>query len=152
MQKCPVDMEYLLFAWQDDTPDNIYYLDTVSGAVELVHETLTDIDDLTAQIERDRDRYLFVPKPDRQKARAVLAEFMETVTDASARRVLPLAYESPDPFGGLRKVLASLPSELSRWEDFQKTRVRQQVEEWLSANFLEVCADESPAVIDFQPD
>lgn len=38
--KVEFDLPALLLAWQDDSPDNRYYLDTTSGAVKLVNANL----------------------------------------------------------------------------------------------------------------
>jgi len=149
VKQCPVDMSYLLFAWQDDSPDTSYYLDVESGAVEIVQRDLTDLRELTDRIEQDRHQYLFVPKPDRTRAKKVLKAFIETVEDEGLARILPLAFEAPDPFSSCKSVLAKSPDELRRWEEYRVGWIRSEVDEWLAANFIEVV--EAGADIDCRP-
>ncbi|MBI2810437.1 MAG: hypothetical protein HYX67_06375, partial [Candidatus Melainabacteria bacterium] len=60
-----LELSELVFAWQDDTQDNAYYLDIESGIVKLVNRNLLDLRDLTDEIEQDRHKFLYMPKPDK---------------------------------------------------------------------------------------
>jgi len=141
MRSRRIDMDYLLFAWQDDSPDNAYYLDLHSGCVELVQRGLLDLKELTERIELNRRRYLYVPKPDYGRAKKELIAFLDSITNPDIVRLLPVVLESPDPFGASKSVLGKHPDELKRWEEFRVQRVRNQVEEWLAANFIALSPD-----------
>ncbi len=54
-------MKYLLFAYQDDAAENIYYLDTEYGDIRLVNQGLTDLKDLTDELETSASRFLYIP-------------------------------------------------------------------------------------------
>jgi hypothetical protein len=136
MSKFKLDMKYLLFAWQDDSPDNCYYLDTTSGDIKLVNRSLYDIDDLTDEIEKEHDHYLYLPKPDDKTAQRDLREFMETLTDSKIKKTLDIAFESPDVLGTFKKILASDPKELARFEAFRNQRIEEHIHEWLKINCL----------------
>ena len=142
-----IDMDYLIFAWQDESPDSVYYLDKQTGDVELVQQGLIDLDELTDEIEMNRERYLYVPKPQPTELREDINLFAESVTDPDLCRLLPVALEAPNVLPALKKVLAAAPAELTRWEEFRTRRVRERVEKWLAANFVLGSA----ADLDFSP-
>lgn len=131
-----IDMNYLIFAWQDECQDHAYYLDIETGCVELVEPDLIDLDDLTDEIERNRERYLYVPKPDPSELRGDLEDFTATVGAPELARLLPVALEAPDIQAACRKVLSRNPVELERWEKFRTERVQKRIERWLRANFV----------------
>lgn len=139
-----LDMEYLLFAWQDSSPDKAYYLDIESGDVLLVEQDLLDIDDLTDMIEGDHDRYLYIPKPDSAEARSDMYDFIAIMGDAEIKRFLTVAFESSDPVYACKTVLKKTPDHLKAWEEFSRQRVGQRVNEWLQANFILKNAESNP--------
>lgn len=141
MSEFRIDMPYLLFAWQDDSPDNAYYLDTESGDVKLVNRNLIELNDLTDEIECNRDRYLYLPKPDPQQLKNDLQDFMLTVADDKLKNVLLLAFESPHVLSSFKKILENTPAELSRLEEFRKARTLTRMNQWLEANRVSVSAD-----------
>ena len=61
-------LEAVVQAWRDDSLDNLYYFDTVSGAVKLVNQTLHDLRELTDEVEKNKERYLYLPKPESKQA------------------------------------------------------------------------------------
>ena len=129
-------MDYLVFAWQDDSPDNSYYLDTESGDIKLVNRHLYDIDDLTDEIEREHDRYLYLPKPDPSNLKIDIHEFWQSVKDQKLKSTLEIAFESSDILGTFKKILASNADELSRFGIFRNERIRKKIEQWLHANSI----------------
>src|SRR5690242_7555606 len=94
MNKLQIDMDYLLFAWQDDSPDTAYYLDTDTGSVLLVQRDLDDVDELRDEIELQPSRYLYVAKPNPDQPELDLSDFIYTVNDAHLKDLLSVAYES----------------------------------------------------------
>lgn len=129
-------MDALIFAWEDDSEGNAYYLDKETGNVELVQQGLIDLDDLTDEIEHNRERYLYLPKPDHGELRADLDDFVGTVFDPELVRLLPVVLESPNVLSALKTVLARNQQELQRWERFRNERVQARIEKWLAANFV----------------
>jgi len=139
-----IDMAALALAWEDESPDTAYYLDLETGCVELVQQDMLDRDDLTDQIERDRERYLYMPKPKAKQLRADLNDFIETVADAHLKQLLEVACESPNPLYSCRSLLTSkYPEVWENWETFRKGRVALRIRQWLQANFI---ADPSEVV------
>lgn len=142
-----IDMDYLIFAWQDESPGNAYYLDKQTGDVELVQQGLIDLDELTDEIEMNRERYLYIPKPQPTELREDINLFAETVTDPELCRLLPVALEAANLLPALKKVLSRVPQELKRWEEFRARQVRVRIERWLAAN----CVLGRSAQSDFSP-
>ncbi len=132
----PINFTDLIFAWQDDSPDNAYYLDTESGDIRMVNPNLLDIKDLTDEIERDRERFLFIPKPEPKYLKNDMHAFLET-TDVKLRPVLEMAFESPHTLSAFQKILSGSPDELKRFEQFRVTRLKERILEWLEANFVD---------------
>ena len=134
MEKLCADMPSLLLAWEDESPDNLYYLDTRTGVVKLVHQHLFELRDLTDEIEKNRERFLYIPKPDRAEMRKDLRNYMEKVKTESLLPILEMAFESPHSYMSFRKILEKDPAELKRFLDDRDALVRSRIDEWLSAN------------------
>ena len=137
VKRVPVDLDKLIFAWRDASQDNLYYLDLESGDVRLVNKTLEDIKDLTDEIEIERNRFLYMPKPDRQKTKDDLRDFMDTIEDAKLLSILEMAFESPHVYASFLKILEGSKEESKRLEEFIVGRVRMRVLQWLEANCIE---------------
>jgi hypothetical protein len=134
--KVEFDLPALLLAWQDDSPDNSYYLDTTSGAVKMVNPNLFDLKELTDEIERHKYRYLYLPKPQRGELRDNLRDFQKTVENADLVRILDMAFESPHPLDAFIKILSSNQDELARFREFRQSRALVRLKQWLQANAL----------------
>ncbi len=137
MNKLQLDQEYLIFAWQDDSPDTAYYLDSDTGSVLLVQRDLDDVDELRDEIELQPARYLYVPKADPNEVVLDLSDFIFTVADEKVKGLLSVAYESPKKLAACKTILSQHPQELKRWEGFRKDAVKERVRRWLAANDIE---------------
>jgi hypothetical protein len=131
-----IDMAQLRFCWQDDTPDNSYYLDRKTGDVTLVNRHLLDLRELTDEIEKNRERYLYLPKLDRKIQLNDLREFAETVTDEQLKRVLDVAFESPHVLAAFKKILERHPDLLARLNETLEQNATARIQSWLQANFM----------------
>jgi hypothetical protein len=134
MQKLCADMPSLLLAWEDESPDNLYYLDTRTGVVKLVHQHLFELRDLTDEIEKNRERFLYIPKPDRAEMRKDLRNYMGKVKNDGLLPILEMAFESPHSYMAFRKILEKEPVELKNFLDDRDQLTRSRIDEWLSAN------------------
>lgn len=137
-----LDLPELLFAWQDDTQDNAYYLDIESGVVKLVNRNLLDLRDLTDEIEQDRQKFLYVPKPDKEQLVRDLKEFWSTVEDDKLRNVLSMAFESPHILSSFKKILESNQIEAERFEKYRADKTRLRIEEWLNSHAIDYKLDQ----------
>ncbi|MCA9817402.1 MAG: hypothetical protein H6677_07100 [Candidatus Obscuribacterales bacterium] len=130
------EMDRLIYAWRDDSPDNLYYLDLETGEIQLVNRTLEDVKDLTDEIELERNRYLYLPKPERDQVKNDLRDFMSTIEDQSLLRILEMAFESPHVYSSFLKILDKDESEKERLQEFIDSRSRMRVLQWLEANCI----------------
>lgn len=130
------EMDRLIYAWRDDSPDNLYYLDLETGEIQLVNRTLEDVKDLTDEIELERNRYLYLPKPERDQVKNDLRDFMSTMEDQSLLRILEMAFESPHVYSSFLKILDKDESEKERLQEFIDSRSRMRVLQWLEANCI----------------
>lgn len=131
-----LDLSELAFAWQDDTQDNAYYLDIESGVVKLVNRNLLDLRDLTDEIEQDRHKFLYMPKPEKEQLILDLKEFWSSVQDDRLRNILSMAFESPHLLSSFKKILEGTPSELQRFEEYRQNKTKLRIEEWLNSHAL----------------
>lgn len=134
--KVPIDMDRLLFAWRDDFTDNIYYLDIETGDVNLVNRGLLDLKDLTNEIEINRERYLYLPKPSAEQLKSDLRDFMKTIDDKDKLKILDMAFESPHILSGFKKILSGWQGQAEALDEFLAGRTHLRVRQWLEANCL----------------
>lgn len=131
-----IDMDYLVFACQDLSLDNAYYLDTECGEICLVNRELLDLKDLTDEIENASDRFLYIPKAGQEELIKDLHEFVDSVTDSKLQNILSVAFESPHVVQAFRSILTAHSDEWSRLEKFLTEKTRRRVLLWLNANGL----------------
>jgi len=136
--KIPIDMDQLVYSFEDEAQDNLYYLDKETGEIRLVHRGLHDLRDLTDELETDRERFIYIPKPDHKKLKEDLRDFIDTVDDDKTKMLLDVAMESPHAFAGFKKILAGTPDGEAPLKAFLEGRTRLRVRQWLSANCIEV--------------
>lgn len=125
------------FAWQDDSPDNAYYLDLETGDIKLVNRNLMDLKDLTDEIERHIERYLYLPKSQPAQLKEDLRDFINTMEDQKLKPILEMTFESPHVLAGFKSVLTKYPDEERRLKEFRRSRVRVRIQQWIQANHLE---------------
>jgi len=138
MKAIDIDFDYLLFAYQDDSPDNIYYLDTEYGSIRLVHSQLKDLRDLTDEIEIYHDRFLYVPKTTKEEVLDDLRDFMGSVADGDLKRMLAVAFESPLVLDSCRKIVAKNLPVRQQLETYLQDKAKERLLTWLAANALTV--------------
>lgn len=136
MKELNIDLDYLVLAWEDESEENAYYLDIETGAVLIVRQDLLDRDDLTDEIEKNCERYLYIPRPSSMELREDLSDFVANIEDNHLRTLMEVAMESPNVLFACKKVLSQNQEELFGWEKFREGRVRMRVRQWLQVNFL----------------
>jgi Uncharacterised protein family (UPF0158) len=130
-------VQALIAAWQDDGPDNLYYIDTESGAVILVNPNLYNLKELTDEIERHKYRYLYLPKPAPDQLREDLRDFQNTIDDKKLKSILDMAFESPHILSSFNKILNDSDStKVTALTEFREGRVRLRIKQWMEANSL----------------
>jgi hypothetical protein len=141
MKKIDIDFDYLLFAYQDDSPDNIYYLDTEYGSIRLVHRQLEDLRDLTDEIEIFHDRFLYIPKADKKEMLDDLRSFMNTIEDVQLSKLLAVAFESPLVLDSFKKIVAKNLPMRQQLDSYMQDKAKERLLAWLTANALTVAQE-----------
>ena len=138
MDQLVIDINYLIFAFRDNSEESQYYLDRETGSVLLVQPDLDDIDELRHEIECQANRYIFVPKPNMEQAELDLYDFIHTVDDNHLKSLLIVASEANNKIHSCERLLAKHPNELKRWQDFVSLQTKSRVKKWLAANNIEL--------------
>lgn len=146
MKKIDIDIDYLIFAYQDDSPDNVYYLDTEFGDIRLVNRQLQDLRDLTDEIEQAVGRFLYIPKPGKERLIDDLRLFSQGIEDEQLKKTIAVAFESPHVLEAFKKILSSKPDILKRLENYLYESTKGEVLEWLEANAIEPIRIKSDAL------
>ena len=145
MRTVPIDMDYLVFAYQDDSPDNAYYLDTEFGDIRLVNRNLADLKDLTDEIELSQGRFLYVPKPPREEVLEDLHTFVDSLDEPQLKNMLSLAFETPSVTNTFKSILSKHQACKQEFEQFLNEKTLRRLQLWLKANALEPAAREGIA-------
>jgi hypothetical protein len=138
MKNIDIDFDYLLFAYQDDSQDNIYYLDTEYGSIRLVHRQLTDLRDLTDEIEIFHDRFLYIPKASKEEVLDDLHSFMNRIEDNNMSKLLAVAFESPLVLDSFKKIVAKNLAMRQQLDSYLQDKAKERLLAWLTANALAV--------------
>lgn len=131
-----LDFNALLHAWQDQHPDNRYYLDTTTGSIKLVNKNLLDLGELTDEIERHKYRYLYLPKAERNQQRNDLRDFKNGLETPNLVKLLEVGLESPHPLSAFQTILGTNQELSEQLKEFLTGRARLRIRQWLEANFL----------------
>ncbi len=134
-----VDLSELRLAFEAETQDLPWYLDTDTGAVLLAtpeydpaqHGGLT-----LATIEADTQRFLRVPPSNPDQLIADMREFADESGDAQLKESLELALSAPRPDKRFKTVLSWLPEQQAQWSAWRQRRTLERVTVWLSSNGL----------------
>jgi len=137
MKSVYIDMEYLVFAYQDESSENIYYLDTEYGDIRLVNQDLLDLKDLTDELEIMQDKFLYVPRQNKEELLQDLLAFIDSVAESSLKQVLQVGMESPHLVNAFKTILSKHPDELSRFAAYLKAQSEARLLVWLKANAIE---------------
>lgn len=137
MNQLEIDFNYLLFAWEDDSLDAQYYLDSDTGSVVLVQRDLEDLDELREDIELHPNRFLYVPKQNPEHIKLDLSDFIFTVSDANLKMLLQAAFDATNYFDSCKRILREHPTELARWEQWKSDAARERIRKWLAAHDLQ---------------
>jgi len=136
MKRIDIDFDYLIFAYQDDSPENVYYLDTEFGDIRLVHRQLEDLRDLTDEIELAGDRFLYIPKARREQMLDCLKSFAQALENKEVKKVLDIAFESPHVLEAFKKILSRYPDLSKQLDVYLYEKTKEEVLTWLAANAI----------------
>ena len=134
-----IDADELTMALEDNSGMAEWYLDRETGEVLRASDALLgeDDEDLAARIEADPKRYVLIDPIPSSTGFEVMADFVETVADAAARRALERALAGRKPFRAFKDVFLDYPAERENWFRFKDAAGRKHAEAWLEDNGIE---------------
>ncbi len=129
----PVDLEGVMFAFEDHDAGHDWYLDLETGDAFPVSDDDEILDDLPGGREglEDERRFVHVEQEEPGRAYRDMEEFAETVGDAALRTRLRDALAGKGAFGRFKRVLGDHPGVRGRWFEFRNARLGARVREWL---------------------
>jgi hypothetical protein len=153
MKQLPVDLDELITAMQAHFDEATHYLDTETGKLELIDETLVrELEDETEGEEDDLGspdwekellpiaraiaagdkRYVRLPEPDPHEDYRLMSRFAAGVQDPHARQRLEDALDGRGAFRRFRRVLGDHPELRDQWHAAHDAATREQALEWLA--------------------
>ena len=134
-----IDVGELMMALEDNSGMAECYLDRKTGEVLRVSDALLGEEDeeLSARIEADPERYVLIDPIPSSTGFETMADFVETVADAAARRALERALAGHKPFRAFKDALLDYPAERENWFRFKDAAYRRHAEAWLADNGVE---------------
>ncbi len=142
----PIDWGELEFALTWRTDEGGHYLDITTGEVV----AFTGLDDELAEGEIEaglsEGRLIPIEPLPSSVEYGWMEEFVDSVTNATLRRILDVALAGPGAFRRFKDVLADHPSERKRWFAFRDARVHEAAREWLEEHGIEVATERKEKV------
>lgn len=139
LRAIPVDLAELRLAFEADTQDLPWYLDTETGAVLLVtseYEPSQHGGVTVAHIEGDTRRFLRVPPSNPEHVVDDMRAFAESVGDSQLTESLEIALSAPRPDKRFKTVLSWLPERQQQWHAWRTDRTVERVTTWLQGHGL----------------
>jgi hypothetical protein len=134
MKKLQVDMDMLMWAFEDASGYLEYFLNTETG--ELLPE-----DELPgwgeAEKAPDDPSLVSVPGADPSEGFRDMEDFTASVEDPAYCSTLSRALGGKGSFYRFKEILPAYPGERERWFRFKEERVRARVLEWLASHGIE---------------
>jgi hypothetical protein len=157
LRRLHIDFEALAGAIRNQGRDEYdYYLDTTSGRVmristevwNALEEGRTIAGSLQGwqqeELREARDvfsdnhgRYVLIPERPTWEGDDLMADFLDSVTDAELRQKIRVALDGRDASRRFRDVLAHYPDERKRWAAFRQENEQAYAAQWLADEGIE---------------
>ncbi|MBM7061111.1 hypothetical protein JQX08_10375 [Pseudomonas sp. UL073] len=135
MRPLTIDLDALSRAL--DSPDQLHYLDLLSGRIEPFDEALE------LQLLEEPDRYLAIEPWEPEIGYRLMQEFTQQVIHPLAYPQLQQALTGRRAARAFRHVLGSFPQLGAEWQSFERERHRELAEDWLEEQYLRAAAEPS---------
>lgn len=139
-RKVHIDLDGVIAAFEDSDYDKTHYLDLVEGEVLALMESDFEEEDLhpmAAEVESHPDRYLAVPRFDRDDMLEDLASYVQDVKEEAVREKLERALEQGLGGGGVEELFDGHPDLARGWTGYYRDCLRGRVLEWLGEQGVE---------------
>jgi hypothetical protein len=134
MEPVKVDLEALVVAFNDNSPEHSYYVDQETGRVFSLLEDRNDseTEEITWQIEADGGRrYVHVPKLSMEEAMQEQDSFVESLDESDFKTKLSKVLESDRDGSGFDEFVERNRDAREPWQAFVKVRSRERAEKWI---------------------
>lgn len=125
----------LLDAFTSGQGDRVYFLDRMTGEIFFVPAALED-DEFWRQLERNRERFLEIPRFDYGVERQIMSGFIGAIEDKGLKRLLDGSLVGKKPYGKLNDILSFFPEENERLLEIKDEFLTSRVKHWLEENNL----------------
>jgi len=137
--KIITDIYDLIMAFEDNSGNFDYYVDTTTGKVimlpnEFIDNDFEEPDKMREKIENDiRTRYITTPYIPSHEAYNDMKDFIETLVDQNLQEQLYIAIDGKGAFRRFKDLLIDYPDERQKWFEFKKNKTLERIREWLKA-------------------
>ena len=134
MKKIRVNWDFLCLAFEDASCEREYHLDTKTGEVIMIADSMAteECEQIREELEEDtEDRYLYVEKQTSHEGYQDMEDFIETVEDENLKDKLYIAIDGRGAFRRFKDVLYDHPEERERWLAFRDTHLEERIIAWL---------------------
>ena len=125
-----VDKDQLIWALEDNSGMDEYYLDLETGKI------VSNFEGLLAELGIDEEdleseRYWYIDPISSREAYNFMVEFIETVKDQELKKRLSIAIDGRGAFRMFKATVSEYPEEQERWFKFHDTKMEEYADEWL---------------------
>ncbi|BAF58253.1 MAG: hypothetical protein HPY89_09985 [Pelotomaculum sp.] len=136
MRQVPVTIAWMVNAFENSSEHSEYYLDMQTGDIKYFSPMdFPEHAELIKKLDRQTDRYIRLPKLDRELSVRVEREFAATVPDPSLRSLLENALANGLKF---RNALMEHEEERRRWYKFQNEKYEEYLRRWFREKGIEL--------------
>lgn len=131
MKKLPIDLEDLMLAFEDHSPDVSYYLDLTTGEILRVSEFDDEKESLIEKLDEEPGRHKLIEPLLSHESYRFMEDFIETVKHPELQRELQNAIQKRSPFRRFKDALTAYPEERERWFKFHEQKLLEEIKDWL---------------------
>jgi len=146
MRQVPVNMSWIINAFENSSEHSEYYLDMQTGDVRFYSPMdFPEHGEIVKKLDKQPDRFIKLPKLDSNFCLKVKKDYISLVDDPYLKGLLEKAIanqESQD----FRKVLMEFEDARRRWYTFESSRYKEFLLEWFREKGIEL-VDKPPANI-----
>ncbi len=144
MRQVSVTTAWLVNAFENSSEYSEYYLDMLTGDVKFFSPMdFPEHVEIMKRLDRQTDRFIRLPKLEKELSRKIKQEFTKTVDDTYLKGLLENAMTADLKF---RNVLMEYRDARMRWYAFQNEKYAEFLKEWFKKRGIELV--EKPAADD----
>jgi len=155
MKRKTVEISEIVEAMEIDRVTNECYFDRDTGEVVIIPEDISfeiatdtfdpeemmdwdrDMVALARAMEKDIDRFLWIPPIEASEIYRLMLDFTFSREDKELQRLLEVALDGKGAFGRFRHVLAEYPEERDEWFRIKDEAIETMARDWLSSLDIE---------------